>query len=285
MGLEFWKMRVWQMNFEVHRPIPGLPMPAVVVEEVQQHRSYRLDGRSRNDRGSQLSITLSGVGGVYLGEEHRRLTRGMAFLHNHCDPDFGYYFPPESREPWRFLWISMLEAEELVEKFNRRYGYFFELPFDLGIMPQLVAYQKSGARVELLAPYRAAQLVCKLLATLAETGETGRAAAGRGGLVTEAQELILRHLREDPPIRDIAAMLEVSREHLSRLFRARTGLTMHEYATNCKLEIAFGLLGQHRLSCKEIAEQSGFAHYAAFSRAVRKRTGRSPEALREKPPA
>ena len=69
-----------------------------------------------------------------------------------------------------------------------------------------------------------------------------------------------------------------------RIFREQTGETLHAYQMNCRLELALRLLAQQQLSCKEVALRCGFRHYSSFVRAVRRRTGRTPEELRTSPP-
>ena len=104
--MEFRNVRKWQVHFEVLRPLGNLPVPEVVVEEIQHERRYRLDGRLRGDGGGQLSITIGGRGGIRIGGVDHELTPGRAFLHNHNDPEVCYYYPPDGTEPWNFLWMA-----------------------------------------------------------------------------------------------------------------------------------------------------------------------------------
>ena len=79
----------------------------------------------------------------------------------------------------------------------------------------------------------------------------------------------------------LAGALQVSREHLSRVFKEQIGVTIHEYATRRKIDLAIDLLMQSNLGCKEIAERVGFNEYSAFSRAFRRVVGSSPQCVRE----
>ena len=36
------KIRVWQVNFAIRRPLPGVPLPLLLVEEIQSHAGYRI---------------------------------------------------------------------------------------------------------------------------------------------------------------------------------------------------------------------------------------------------
>ena len=74
----------------------------------------------------------------------------------------------------------------------------------------------------------------------------------------------------------IAAELHVSREHLSRVFRAQTGNTLGAFAAEERMRFAARLLRDRTISCKEIAERIGFESASSFARAFRMRYKVSP---------
>ncbi len=278
------KIRVWQVNFAIRRPLPDVPLPLLLVEEVQSHAGYRIG--SRDIPGGQLSITIGGTGGLRIGDREIRLRPGMAFLHNHNDPAITYFFPPGASEPWRFLWIAFAGAESLTAEVNARYGYCFHLSLERDIVPQLSALRPQSSRigVEPLTALGGGRLIYELLERLGDTVDRPLLDHPAGRLATRAQELVLAHLDRELPGADLAKNLSLSREHLLRVFREQTGETLHAYQLNCRLELALRLLAQQQLSCKEVALRCGFRHYSSFARAVRRRTGRTPEELRTSPP-
>lgn len=272
------KIRRWQVNFDVRRPLPGLPVPQLLVEETQTTSAYRIG--PRNFIGSQISITLSGPGVLRVGSDLHRLAPGTAFLHNHRDPATTYFYRPGQKEPWRFLWISFDGAEETVAEINRRAGYLFPAR-------ELIAYL-NGFRpgytrnsVEPLTALAGGRLIYHLLEKLTAAQEEPLLATPGGHLATAAQSLVLADLAQPRSGAQIAAELGVSREHLARVFREQTGISLHAYQLQCRLELAMNLLAQRHLSCKEVALRCGFENYASFARAIRRQSGRSPEALRD----
>ena len=82
-------------------------------------------------------------------------------------------------------------------------------------------------------------------------------------------------------LQEIAARLKVSREHLSRIFRERTGITPREFAAEERMQYAVRLLRDSFLNCEEIAERAGYSGAVSFSRAFRKRFGYSPAQYRK----
>ena len=81
---------------------------------------------------------------------------------------------------------------------------------------------------------------------------------------------------------DIAARLKVSREHLTRIFRDRTGMTPQEFAAEERMQYAVRLLRDSFQSCEEIAEQTGYSSAVSFNRAFRRRFGYSPMQYRKR---
>lgn len=64
--------------------------------------------------------------------------------------------------------------------------------------------------------------------------------------------------------------------HASRLIKAHTGKTLHEYLVDFRLHIARNYLTTSRLSVTEIADRCGFSSYNHFIKCFRERTGVSP---------
>ena len=213
-------MRVWQVKFEVHQPLPSMPIPNVVVEEVQNHPSYMLDGRLRKDKGGQLSITIGGRGCFRLDDQIIELTPGVAFLHNHTDPRTGYFYPKDEAETWRFLWIAFHSetVEQMIADINARYGYIFHLPLNCGLVRKLVAYHNYRGAVQVLTPLAGARLVMDIFAGLGDTFEHRLISNPQSILVSKAQEYVISNISRNIKLTDIATALQISREHLSRVF-------------------------------------------------------------------
>lgn len=83
-----------------------------------------------------------------------------------------------------------------------------------------------------------------------------------------------------PSIQELAELCGMSRGHLMRLFKARTGMPLHAYIERVRFVRAKSLLTGTNLPLKEIAYRLGFANQANFSVAFRKMAGLPPGALR-----
>lgn len=102
--------------------------------------------------------------------------------------------------------------------------------------------------------------------------------------VHQALAYIDTHLDESIDIERLAKQANFSPFHFHRLFSALVGETMGSYLTRRRVETAAArLASQPRLSILEVALAVGFSSNEAFSRAFRKRFGRSPSAWRDAP--
>ncbi|MFD9819876.1 AraC family transcriptional regulator [Streptomyces violascens] len=102
----------------------------------------------------------------------------------------------------------------------------------------------------------------------------------RHSAVTLAQAYIEEHLAEPLPVPVIARAARVSHTHLTRLFRAETGLTVIAYVRHRRLERARHLLQSSTLSIPAIATAVGIADLQAFNKACRRGLGAGPRAVR-----
>lgn len=280
--MELSKVRKWQVNFEVHRPLRNLPVPEVVVEEIQHERRYRLDGRLRGDDGGQLSITIGGRGAIRVAGVDHALTPGRAFLHNHNDPRVCYYYPPDGTEPWNFLWMAFYGGElyELIAEINRSYGYLFDVPLDSPLVERLFRYRQYRGEVLTLTPLEGGKLVYDVIHELCSPVEGEMRKSPHSSLVADVQNRIAANLAERLDVTELARHFRISREHLSRVFREQTGTPLHAYITRARLRLAVNLLLQTRLTSKEVAARCGYAEYSVFYRIFRRRIGLSPDELR-----
>ncbi len=281
--MDYTSVRQWQVQFEVHRPLASLPEPDLVVEEVQKNALYRCDGRRRrSDSGSQISITLEGRGAIRLHGVDHPLTPGRAFLHNHNDPEVCYYYPADARGDWRFLWMSFDGApiETMVDDLVARYGYLYEVAPDSPLVEKLMSFKSYQQQIQVLPPLEGANLVIDCLSMLCSSLESRLRESPRSSLVRQVQTVIAGELAERLDVGRLARRFQLSREHLSRLFRDQTGITLHEYITRMRMRTAVDLLLQTRLTAKEIAVRCGYSEYSIFYRTFRKCFGRSPDELR-----
>lgn len=100
-------------------------------------------------------------------------------------------------------------------------------------------------------------------------------------VINDAIRYIRYHLASRLEIADIAAQVNLSERHLTRLFRTQTGKSLLEFITNERLALACQLLVERKLSIKQVARAVGYpdAHY--FTTLFGRKIGKTPGAFRQ----
>jgi AraC-like DNA-binding protein len=98
--------------------------------------------------------------------------------------------------------------------------------------------------------------------------------------VERAIEIFQHSVFEPKTLRDVCRELEITEEHLIRLFRKTLGITPMRYYRNLKMEAAVSMLVSTTLSVKEISWKLSFASPYHFSRRFKAFTGLSPTTYR-----
>lgn len=96
------------------------------------------------------------------------------------------------------------------------------------------------------------------------------------------QEYIWGHLDRRILLRDLAELLQMSRFHFVRRFKASTGLTPHQYILRCRIDRAKQLLESTGDPITVIAGAVGFATPQRLSAAFRNLIGQSPSEYRRR---
>lgn len=105
----------------------------------------------------------------------------------------------------------------------------------------------------------------------------------RSPLFFRAKSLLdARFTEPDLEIAGIARALQVTPNHLTKLFRRELGMSVRDYLHQRRLECAEKLLHSSVLSIREIAFAAGFADPNYFTRFFRRRRGISPGSFRRR---
>lgn len=100
-------------------------------------------------------------------------------------------------------------------------------------------------------------------------------------VVQTAKTYIEKHYREDLTIEVVCKQVGVSEYHFCRLFKKYTGMTLHQYITEFRIEQAKTLLTHSKLSIKSVGEFVGFENPLTFSRCFDKSMHMTPTAYRK----
>ena len=100
-------------------------------------------------------------------------------------------------------------------------------------------------------------------------------------IIVETLYFMENRYLEAPSLSTVAMHLNVSREHLSRLFKRTVGISFSEYQTNIKLRHAVEYLKNTEFSIQKISELSGFSNSNYMCDVFKKCYGISPTQYRK----
>ena len=90
------------------------------------------------------------------------------------------------------------------------------------------------------------------------------------------------HIRDNITVADLAEMMHISQNHIIRIFKARYGITPHQYILQSKLSAARIMLRTSDMSIATIADELNFLSPTSFSDMFAKKYGIRPLPYRQK---
>lgn len=275
--------RMWETRFMVRNPMKHLPIPHEIVFERQTSPKYYLSGPGRPLDMVQIVCTIAGEGMFKYGDSVWKLKPGTGFMCCLGDSKSAYFYPPHATAPWDFLWIDFVgsSAVNIINELVERHGHIIHFPENSGFIKHLQSFRYQKRSMRFITATEAAKIVCDILTHLGEFLEVNDNDSRNNRLVQAAQQIITENLKRDLTLQEIAQRLQVSREHLSRIFREQTKMSPGAFASEERMNLARRLLRNRLYSCEDIAELTGFSGSASFARAFRNRFGISPSHFRK----
>ncbi|MCX7804082.1 MAG: helix-turn-helix domain-containing protein [Planctomycetota bacterium] len=253
-------------------PSPGIPLGA---RSVGHYRITPSDiERPAVKHFVQLFWGVEGRGAFILGGEERVLNPG----------EVAVYMPGMEHnlraidDIWEYRWWTM--DGPLAADVTRGFGFGADI-YRAGPAPHALFERLARAIGDLSrrGERRAGAIAYRLLSEAAPGGSPGP----EGPAVAQVLRAIHRHVG-DPSfgVERMAAMLDIHRSTLSRMFKDAIGVPPSEYLARLRLQNALSLLKCTALPVAEIARRCGFDDPNYFSRLLRRKTGMSPRMFREK---
>lgn len=103
-----------------------------------------------------------------------------------------------------------------------------------------------------------------------------------GSVVRKIKEYIDRNFNRDISRNDLAEIVYLNPDYISRLFRKETGMSMSEYLLKKRIDTAKELLENTKMPVNVISMHAGYNNYTYFTRVFRDNTGYSPNEYRKK---
>ena len=265
-------------SFAVPRGLALFPRPLRVgVIETENARKPALPSGDRRTIGT-FCYTLSGQGVLRGGgTEYGNAPEEVGLLYLSAER-CGVYCSDEAQVPWRFLFLQFVGAAAIVREMHYEFGHAYCCPRDCCLILRLLDHAESREANVQLSFSEASCLVMDLVGTLAEMAGASTAQPSCRGVAERAKREIHRHLGSNE--QELARILRVSPEHLSRRFKKETGQTLHDYVVQERMRRARVLLSATSLSCAQIASKVGYRQESYFAKLFKEYTGVTPTRYR-----
>lgn len=99
--------------------------------------------------------------------------------------------------------------------------------------------------------------------------------------VYAAKKYILDHIQETISVEDIAGEVHLNAQYLMRSFKKETGLSILEFITKERVDLAKELLVKTEYPINRVADSVGYGNYSYFTKIFKRDTGLVPAAYRQ----
>ena len=183
-----------------------------------------------------------------------------------------------------FVWLH-LNGSNTVDFYRQSVqmhgGFVFDTPYaeriKNGIYEIVFAFRNEQPFSEIWLSQKLYGLITATVATDKANGEQSAA----NETVAKAMRFIRAQYMNPISLTDIAAYVNMSQFHFSRLFKKDCGYSPHEYLILTRLNHAKHLLKTTNLSIKAIAQSVGYRNVSSFTNTFTDRVGISPTLFRK----
>lgn len=244
------------------------------------HR-YFFDNRERGGSLWVVQASLTGSIDISIDGQTYPAPAGSIVLFRHGeDSQYGHREPLVT--PYRNRWVALRGAgvDEHLRQLRDTAGPVLDLGLDHPLheaLDELVGFIKPDRSVA--ATRQAATIHQFVMAMIEHVTSTRR---HEQAPVEQAVDHLVERPLEPIDTQAVADRFGVSREHLCRVFRQRTGGSPARYLDRRRVDHAVALLGATDLPLEDIAQQSGLRSARHLADRVRARFGRPPSALRRR---
>jgi AraC-like DNA-binding protein len=245
-------------------------------------RPYWYDNRPRMPAGLVVfQYTLAGQMTFRDHQGPQPVVPGQAALFAYGQAS-AYGLMREDTKPYECWWVN-LEGAGLPEHWRslcQRHGSVWTFAPASRIEDRLRDLIAQAAPPPEADSLRAARAVQEFVFWLMDQGE--QSLYTRQTPVQRAAEQLLHRPTLALSLKRVASLHGCSREHLSRVFRRRTGQSPGAFLARARLRQALRLLRDTDLTITAVAHQAGFACPHTLRRCVRQATGQTPVAYRRR---
>ncbi|MEO1237182.1 MAG: AraC family transcriptional regulator, partial [Planctomycetota bacterium] len=184
-----------------------------------------------------------------------------------------------------FEWLGFIfegtAALDMVAQVRERFAGPYRLDPQAALLRRMTALTKERTHYVTMAPSECMSMTCGLLAMVLKAAE-GEVNAPQTRQLAETAEALLRESPEnDWTVGELASRCGVSREHLTRAFKEKYGVSPRRYLGELRIQEACARLRGTQEPIKNIMLDLGYTSHATFNRAFRRYTDATPSEYRD----
>lgn len=219
---------------------------------------------------------------VYMQRGKRFVVKpGQAFVFSYME-DTRYFLEDGRDEIYECIWLNLGGAglREHWHYLREQFGSILTIDPKSSTMRAFHQIYELAAPKLNTDPYDMAAAVYRLIMQIAD--DLRARWQKTEPPVDQAIEQLLQHPTGTWSLKSVAARFDVSREHLTRRFHEKMGISPGQYLIQQKLQRALMLLKETNLPIIQVAEQSGFGTSHTLIRQMQTTHGMSPTQYRQK---
>ena len=232
-----------------------------------------------------LHMVIRGKGALRKEGKAYQVHAGEAFL---IYPKEETIYQADPHDPWEYLWIGFhgFQAEEMMA----RAGFSRQNPVvhckNMQQMQQVMERMLSNIGLSYVKELERMSALYSLLALLVVNGEENGLSTAEGGMtpdslyVRTAVNMLLNSYHKDIKVAEVAKAIGISRNYLTSIFKKEMNVSPQEFLINFRMEKAGSLLRNTNEPVGTIAAEVGYTDSLSFSKAFRKKYGKSPSEYR-----
>ncbi|MCH2175567.1 MAG: AraC family transcriptional regulator [Lentisphaeria bacterium] len=277
---------VYELKSEWFHPQPPLSsFPTIECLHVSHvlNSSYKIRISKQYEEYAIFQYVLKGKGRFFVNGDKFDLHSGEGFIVNTSHKDFYYDYPEGESEVMEVLWIRFggSVSSKMIEELYNQYGHKIKLPLDYGLIPQLIERLSARTIHTNQSQSENTFLAMKIIHNIHNSLEKNLGEKPPP-VIQEVLKLIYNNETTFFQVQDLAQHCDVSREYLSRLFKAHMKESLYDYIINLKLQLVVQKLTFGKDSLQDIADQLGFSSKAHLHALFKNRFKISPLKYRRK---
>ncbi|RRD39459.1 AraC family transcriptional regulator [Leptotrichia sp. OH3620_COT-345] len=275
------KDKEWVLNiFQFKKPFPIATINAIGRHKITDPQYY-WDNMNRSKDGTYclFQYTINGHGEIKIDGKTYKIGKNEAFFVK--IPGKHVYYLPENASSWEVLYVEFsIEVEDFRKQITENAASdILKFTPDSKFVSLLWETFYAATSREIHDIFQCSRYTYNLIFEL--LNGYNKVEKKKNSLVTEnIKKYIKKNYAKPLSIEDISNYTSLSKFHLTRKFKAETGISPGQYLIKTRLKNATSLLLNSNMTIEEISEKVGFSCGNYFAKAFRHKFKISPTKYR-----